>query len=264
MKLINFIIGMAFLPFNIFANSFTGIVQPINDVNLSFPISGLILKNHTKEGNLVKKGQALIKLDDSLATLEVKKRHLIYKDKSRLNGLKEEEKIVKSMLGVTKKLYSKNGAVSKDEVQSMKIKHASVVSSLNNLLENEKKEKVDYQIANRLLHQYLLKSSINGMITTIKYSKGEWVKQGEPIIRVIDTSECLINLNIKKEEISKFKLFSEVKISLNINDKNILKKGKIVFISPTADFASGLVLVKVKFDNKDYAILPGLEVKVQL
>ena len=59
----------------------------IYDISLSVPIDGPISKVYVKEGSVVKKGDKLLKLDDVLQNLEVKRRMLIWKDISKLKTL---------------------------------------------------------------------------------------------------------------------------------------------------------------------------------
>lgn len=54
------------------------------------------------------------------------------------------------------------------------------------------------------------------------------------------------------------KLGQTVALQLQAGDDPVSLQGKIVFISPVVDPASGLRKVKALFDNKDGKVVPGV------
>lgn len=243
-------------------DSFVGVVKPLHDIKLSLSTDGIVHELFVKEGTVVKKGDPLIKLDDRLQNLETQRRKLIYEDNSKLDSAEAENKILKSLFNSTKQLYEKTSGVSKDELQSLEIKLQSSNGELSFLKESKKKELIEHKIAKELLDQYTLYSPINAQVTKLNIDLGEFVKNTEPIISIVDSSKCFVELNIDKEHIHKIKKEQIVKISSNLKESNVTKEAKIIFISPIADRSSGLFFVKAEFENKNLEILPGLTVNV--
>lgn len=239
-------------------NKFSGIIRPLNDIQLSLALNGTVLELFVKQGTYVKKGDKLLTLDNRLQKLEVEKRKLILNDKSKLDNLINEEKILLSLLKVTKELYSTHAIVSNEEVQAMQVKYQSTLGQLKAVKENEKREKIDFKVATTILDTHSLISPINGIITHLTHDIGEWVTQGKPLIRVVNNSKCLVDLNIQKEFLNNIKNSKSTKVLISSFDETIEKNASIKFISPIADEASGLIFVQVEFDNKDLKIVPGL------
>jgi multidrug efflux pump subunit AcrA (membrane-fusion protein) len=48
-------------------------------------------------------------------------------------------------------------------------------------------------------------------------------------------------------------------LRIQVGRGTVAKKGKIIFISPVVDPASGLFQVKAEFDNKNRSVKPGVE-----
>lgn len=245
-------------------SSFVGVVKPKHNINLSFTTDGVVNKILIKEGSVVKEDKALIVLKNSLQKLETQRRKLIWQDKSKLNSNLSEEKVLSSLYHSTKKLYQDSGGVSKSELQSLQIKYLAAIGETKYLKENEKREKIEYEIAKNVLGQYTLRSPINGIVTRINTDLGEFVKNTEPILSIVDSSTCYVEMNVDKKELSKISLNQILDISSKIGNKLASKKAKIIFISPIADRSSGLFSVKAQFNNEDLEIPPGLTVQVNL
>lgn len=245
-------------------DSLIGVVKPIHNIQLSLATDGIVDKVFVKEGSIVRQGDALIMLDNVLQRLEMQRRELIYKDDSKLNSTLQEEKILSSLYTSTKELYQKTGGVSKAELQSVKIKYLTSLGESKSLQESKKKEKIEYQIARKLLDQYTLYSPINGIVTKLNIDLGEFVKNTEPIISIVDSSICFVEMNLDKELVSRIKKNQVVSISSGRSENRVSKQATIVYISPIADRSSGLFFVKAEFENKKLDILPGLTVEVRL
>lgn len=251
-------LGLLSLNSIISADIFPGVIKPIHDVELSFPIDGTILHIFAKEGTRVEIGSKLMKVDDTLQHLEAGRRKLLLDDKTKLSSLKKQNEIIKGLYKSTKDLYLKTGSVSKDELKKLEIRLLSGDGTIQGLQELEKKEELEYKIAMQVLDKYILRSPIKGIVTNVAIEEGEWVKTGGPVIRIVDNSVCYLEVNIEEKHIQSLKLNSKVTISVKSGDQFIDKSAEVVFISPIADQASGLVLIRAQFENKDEKIIPGI------
>ncbi|MFT5662280.1 MAG: RND family efflux transporter MFP subunit [Sulfurimonas sp.] len=262
---INKFLVLIILGGSIFAqDTFIGVVKPKHNIKLSLPTDGTVHKIVVKEGSYVKKGNPLIVLDNKLQKLETQRRKMIWEDKSRLNSGLNEEKILSSLYKSTKELYESSGGISKSELQSLEIKYYTALGQLKFIQANEKQESVEYKIAKKLLDQLTLYSPISGVVTKINIDLGEFAKNTEPILSIVDSKTCFVELNVDKDTLSKIKKNQLIAITTVTDSNKVTKKAKIIFISPIADSSSGLFFVKAEFSNKKLEILPGLTVTVSL
>lgn len=252
-----------FVSLSVFAqDSFVGVVKPKHNINLSLSIDGIVDMVLVKEGSVVKKGDALVVLKNSLQKLETQRRKLIWLDKSKLNSSMSEEEILSSLYHSTKELYETSGGVSKEELQSLKIKYLGALGESRYLKEGEKREQIEYEIADSLLEQYTLLSPINGTVTRVNIDLGEFVKNTEPILSIVDSTTCSVELNLDK--LTRDTIKEDQIVTIYSDNAQVSKQAKIVFISPIADRSSGLFFVKAEFSNQNLEILPGLTVEVNL
>ena len=246
------------------ADEFIGIIKPIHDVKVSVPLDGIVESIYVREGSYIKKGQKILKLKNRLQQLELNRRKVIWQDKAQLNAALKNREIQKSLLDSTRELYDQTRAVSQQELQLLESKFHTLNGDIQMRRENEKKEKIEYTIARQLLSKYLISSPISGVVIEMGLQKGEWAKSGKPFVRIVNTNTCFIDINIDEAYSSKLKVGN--KINFTVQTKSVIakKKGKITFISPVADMASGLVRIKIQFPNRKNRVTPGLSATINI
>ena len=214
-----------------------GELQPTSRIrSIKLPISGVVEEVYVKEGNLVKKDEKLLKIDDGL-NIEIKK-NLINKislkeeelklKKSELENsiliLKNEINEINSILLIEKDNLEKfssvyeEGAISKIDYDAQKIKVLNYFNDLNNkeILTEVKKSELSQEIKfiqdnllnykNQLeeiqenLKYSLIKSPIAGYVYEIKAKdKGFVIDSNQDILKIVpeENLEAVIFINSK-------------------------------------------------------------------
>jgi len=253
-----YLVSLAFISNVLLAKSFTGIISPMYDLQLSLSVDGLVKEVYIKEGKIVTKDEKILVLDNKLQSLETKRRKIIWKDTSKLNNLIQQKKVIQKRYKDALDLYNQTKSISYDEITSIKLKLDEIKSEIKYNSENEKKENLEYIISKEMLDNNILQSPIEGVISKINVDIGEWVKAGEPIVNIINSKICYVEFNMEKSYLNQIKNKEKLNILIDEKDNKINKDGVIEFISPIADRSSGLILVKVRIDNSDNTITPGL------
>ena len=240
----------------------TGIVKPIYSGEISVSTDGIVSRIFKKEGDTIKKGQTILKLDNKLQKLETKRRKLLLDDTTQIKYLTQNMAILKTILEKKEILYKTTKAISLNELHQLRMQYINTKSELESLKENEKKELIEYKISAEVLEYYKLKSPINGVITKIEPKIGEWVQSGKAIVTIVDTKTCFVEVDLDVALLQKIKLNSKAIIEVVNGDSVISKEGKVSFISAVADNSSSLIRAKISFDNKDMLITPGVNASV--
>ncbi|MCK9275889.1 MAG: efflux RND transporter periplasmic adaptor subunit [Syntrophales bacterium] len=239
------------------SSTYEGIVVPVHEIELAMSLDGIVAEIFVKEGDAVKSGDRLLMLDDTLQRLEVERRKEIYSDNAEITSNKENMLIMKTLFDSAHKLYKETASVSLDEVKNLEMQYHGLQGKVNVAEARKKQERIEYDISKEVLARYMLLSPINGTITSIKLEEGEWAKTGETVITVVDTSVCLVNFSIEEVDARVLKKSDEIELRVNDGNGITSKKGTIVFVSPVADKASGLVKVNVEFENREGKVIPG-------
>ena len=261
MKMINKLLVLALsstLGVTLSAAEFTGIVLPKHHLELTLPIDGKVSELFLKEGDSIVKEQKILKLDDSLQVFDTRRKELLFKDKSQINSLEKNEALLKQMVNSTKNLYEQTKSVSRDEVVSLEIKYYELQGQMLATKQKKLIEEIEYKISNEILQSHTLNSPIDGTITKINSDIGEWVKNGQTIVEVVDYKECFVEFNIEEKYTQGLKIGSNLPIKIKKADALVDKNSEIVFISPVADKSSSLIRIKTKLNNQDLDIVPGL------
>jgi RND family efflux transporter MFP subunit len=210
----------------------SGITEPYLDVTLGLADAGIIRTQYFKEGDAVKKGEVILELDKNLEVLEVKRRQAVM----------DQNKMV---LDSTRKLAESTKSVSKEDLAKAEAEYNVSAAECGIAMQ---------QLANRSLV-----APFSGSIADISLKPGAASAPYQPIVRLVDTSRCYFTGHVEGAAAARLHLDEPVKIQL---DGGQVVSGKICFISPTVDAASGLVKVRALFENADGQVRPGLAANV--
>jgi HlyD family secretion protein len=249
---------LCLLLFSSFAFGYDGIIYAKNTTKMSLQIDGVVSSVFVKEGSRVTKDFVILKLDDSLQKLEVERRKSILDDVSEYESNKKNLVLAKSLYESTKSLYEKTASVSKDELNNIEMQYQTLLGKVNSFEARKAQEKVEYSIAKEVLERYQLISPVNGIVTSLEIQKGEWAKAGEVQAVIVDNSICFVELNIEENIGRQIKSGKKAVIY----SSGYKKQGVVTYISPVADKTSGLIKVKVEFENPNSNFIAGTLAKV--
>ena len=238
--------------------SYTGITESIKDVTLSLPVSGRVSNIFFDEGDRVKKGQLLLSLDNKLEGLEVKRRKLLWESKVEVDSAARKEKTLKSLLDATRRLFESTGSVSREDLEKKELEYLLAVAERQHLEIIEQREKLEYDLAVENLAKRSLLSPIEGTIIKIFIKEGEGCDPNQALVNLVDTRKCLFVCNVEERVGRTLKKSQIVDLQIKTGNSVVAKKGKIVFTSPVVDSASGLLEIKMIFDNQDGQVRPGV------
>ena len=239
-------------------------VYPLHDVTLSAGVAGLVMQRLVEPGHRVKAGQVLLVLDDRLQVIESERRKVIFLDQSELASVRERTAILSSLLENSRAVFKQTGSISKDELLRLDAEYIASKGRLEQLIEQKKREQLDYESAERERRQRQITAPFSGVVTKIIPQVGEWAKPGDPIVFLVEPSTAVLHLAIPHKEFAGLKLGSMQNISFESVGTAAQTPGRVTFISPVADPASGLVEVKITFANSQLGIKPGIKASIEL
>jgi len=212
--------------------SVNGITEPFMDVELGASVAGIVHSELFKEGDIVKKGDVIVELDKQLEQLEVERRKAVM-DQNKMT------------FESTRTLSQNTKSVSKEELAKKEAEYNVSVA--------------EYGIAVEQLAHRKIVAPFSGAITEIQLHPGAACAPYQSVVRLVDTTRCYFVGQIEGKSASSLRLDQPVKIEM---DGGAIATGKISFISPVVDPASGLAKIKALFDNADGKIRPGLAAKL--
>jgi RND family efflux transporter MFP subunit len=214
------------------ANWVSGVTEPVKDVTLAFPIVGVVGARPLEEGSTVRKGQVVIELDKQLEELDLERKRL-----SRELAASELERL--------KSLAQRNAiSVSKEEIEKKRSEFEIT--------------KVDHELAAAVLKRRQLISPIDGQVAQFYKDIGEKCEDQQPVVRVVDTRRCHLVANLEPRLAQSLRLDQKVRVEVLVGDSPVTVEGTLIYLSPVADAASGLLRIKAVFENPEGKIRPGI------
>jgi RND family efflux transporter MFP subunit len=215
-----------------------GVTEPIKDVTLAFPIVGVVGARPLEEGSTVRKGQVVIELDKQLEELDLERKRL-----SRELAASELERL--------KSLAQRNAiSVSKEEIEKKRSEFEIT--------------KVDHDLAAAVLMRRQLISPIDGQVAQFYKDVGEKCEDQQPVVRIVDTRRCHLVANLEPSLAQSLRLNQKVRVEVLIGDSPVTVEGTLIYLSPVADAASGLLRIKAVFENPEGKIRPGIAGRLRI
>jgi RND family efflux transporter MFP subunit len=250
---------LAFFPGLVLAAEFTGLIVPRHDILVSTGVAAAVMQMQTEVGRRVKEGQLLVQLDDRLPALEAHRRRVIFEDESELRAARERVRILKPLADDSRRAFQAGGSVSREELSRLELDLSAALARLDQLAAQKVREKSELDIADqeRLLRRVV--APVSGIVTRVDLELGEWAKIGEPMLQIVDADVCYLRVNITPMALRRLKLDQQIPISFEPSLRIPPVRGRISYLSPGIDAASGLVEIRVTFQNPGWRVPPGVK-----
>jgi membrane fusion protein (multidrug efflux system) len=213
------------------AETVDGLIIPIKQVSVSSPVlQDIIAKMAVKEGDTVKEGDLIVQLRNEREALDVQlSEKLIELKKFIARG---HEKLYKEEMG--------------SEEKALEAKTDLELAQLQ--LEAKKIN----------LREKTILAPLSGRVVKKYKETGESVSREEKLVDIINLDT--VNVRFYLPPNLRPTLKEQAPVQVKIPDLNgEAFQGKITFIDPRNDAASGKVLIHVEIDNRDNKIAPGMK-----
>ena len=235
----------------------SGYTQAMREVKLGLTVTGRLDRLFVKEGDRVSRGDLILQLDHKAEALEVERRSLVLKDVSRLDELRRRESTLKTQLESAQKLLQ-TGGMSRKQVEDEELTLSNVMAERLGLEIAKQRERVELDLATEALEKRFLRAPVGGVVTKIALRDGESVAAHEPAVVLSDASRVRFLGTLPLAQAARILPRSRVTLRLGSDGRDAIRSAQVVFISPVADPASGLVEFIAEFDNADGSIRPGI------
>ena len=259
-------VGLALLTATLVAQAqeFTGVVFPLRDLTLSVSNAGVVSGVRVEIGDRVAQGQPLLQLEAEQQNLEVNRRKVIMEDNSELRSVQQRQQILDQLYADGRRLFESSGSISREELMKLRIESLAVAGRADQIRAEKRREQLEYEMAQQDYRLRTLVAPIDGVVTDLRVDVGEWASPGEPVLRLVDASVVELRVNVTQAAARRLALGDT--LAVLIEDPAIVAPidASVVFVSPVADAASGLVDVRVRFDNADGRVRPGAKGRIRM
>jgi len=243
-----------------------GIVKPSADVTLAFDRPGQVAEVLVREGQLVKRGELLVRLDDSAEQKQLELLKMQAEDNIRVEAARKRLEQRRVDYQRAKDAFDE-GAAAKGELDSAELEKVIADLSLQ-LAELEKAQSQRKYLATKLdVERMRRRSPIDGRVEEVSVEKGESVEPLTPAVRVvrIDPLWALVPVPVSKAVRLRLGQAASVEIDQSRYAEPLPfppMQGRIIHIGSVVDAASNTLRVRVEVPNPK-TVPAGLHVLVK-
>lgn len=234
------------------------VTEPRRDAVLSFTVPGRITAIKYREGKAVKAGTALVQLDNTLEALEVERRQLVMVDTSQVSAAQSQSEMMTEVLASTRSLFESTGSVSREEMNKMELESKTSRAEFDRLQSMEQREEVEYRLALANLERLTLRAPFDGTIVDIMLNEGEICEANQPMVKLVDNSQGFLICNVEEPVGRTLSAGKPLPVSIQAGLGRWNTTGKVVFVAPVVDAASGLMRLKIEFENTGGEVRQGV------
>jgi membrane fusion protein, multidrug efflux system len=242
----------------------------LDQVTLAADRSGVLSATMPREGDRVKEGQIVARLRDSVAVAAVavarKKAdndvEVRYAEKAAAVARTEYERSVEANRRLA-------GTVPDIELKRLQLAAERATLQIEQASHDLEVKRLERVQAEADLGTYTVEAPFDGVITRVIRSRGESVRQGDPVVEVASTARVKIEGEIPLKQGFRVKPGQTVAVQLELDDlpPDVEKKafaGKIVFVDVTAQPVSGRIRIWAEVENQENLLRAGLPAKMTI
>jgi HlyD family secretion protein len=258
--------------------SASGEIKPKKNVNISAQVPGRIIKIGVEEGQEVKAGDFLLKLDSTQFEANADRdRNFIQASQAEL--IQAEARLVrdKSAYDRQTKLFEEE-LISKDVLEGIKLQYDVSQAQVNAIRFQIKQAEANLKSTMDNLNKTVFNSPINGMITSLKVEEGETAiigtmnNPGTVLMTIADLSIMEVEVEVDETDVVGVKLGQEANIRVDAFPETVFK-GKVTEIGSSAlqKVTGGTTTqeakdfkVVVTLENPSQKLKPGLSASADI
>jgi membrane fusion protein, multidrug efflux system len=223
-------------------------VEPSRRVEVRSRVDGIIIERPFREGSVVSRGQVLYVLDK------------VRYEAAYRNALARRDNAKRTL----------------ERLEPLLARHAVAQQEVDNARTDLEAASASLEQAKEDLDETVVRASINGLVGRARLELGARVTGPGDLLTTIDqlepvyvvfhpSTQQLLQWRADPRSRALIQPQSRLAVRVILPDGSTLpRQGRLVFVSPTADSATGTQEFRAEFENRDRLFVPGQFVRVQL
>jgi RND family efflux transporter MFP subunit len=200
--------------------SYLGTFEPVRENKIAAEANGKVIKVGVSEGQYVKQGQLIAKLDDEMMHLQLEAMQI---------SLEGQKKDVNRYTNLSKT----------EAAPAIQLEKAEL---------GTRATEIQMKQVNKQIKSTTILAPFSGVVTMRMFDLGSVVALGIPLVQITDISSLKLAISVPEKELNNFTMGMSLPVSSEVNLGSVLN-GKVVEIAAKGD-ASHNFIVKVLVPNK--------------
>jgi len=232
----------------------SGQTVPVAKIEVPASVRGIVAELNVKEGQPVKKGDQLARLDDELQRQKVESERL---DADSTLEVEDAQNQLKSAQAEYEKFKASRAAPIELSQKEADVKHKEL--TVKAAQEKAAQSKIHLREETITLERMTLRSTIDGSVLRVNKQVGEMTDEN-PVIVVVQTSKLNAIFYPPKELFGKIAVGDKVTLTLGKkSDTPVDVPAVVVAVDPIIDPASQIFRVKLELDNAQGKLPAGID-----
>jgi len=244
----------------------TGITQPEAQRKLAFPAQGNVREVMVKEGDAIKKGQVLAKLDDEADLAELARLKIDAESRARIEAAEADLKAKTLKYDRLSTARRESNAATQAEVDEAEADMITRQKQLKVSQEEYEQAKLKYEQQRIRCDRMQLKSPVDGFVQKINIGEGEFndPQRQEGSIFVVQNNPLKIEVReLRTSQVATLNKGDKLQVRYLNDAPDAWQPAEVSFIAPMAEAGSDTQIVQLSLSNqKDRT--SGLHVAVKL
>ncbi|MFH0739143.1 MAG: efflux RND transporter periplasmic adaptor subunit [Candidatus Omnitrophota bacterium] len=220
-----------------------GSVKGKTEITLKFEINGVVNKINFREGEKIKKGDLIASIDPKDAQLRAKYAA------DKFNSAQAGYRSIQKKLEIQRQLFEA-GAIIKSKLEEAELETESARYQLE-------QSRSEMDLAENELKKTNLYATKDGVMGPREAEEGEFVTPQDKIGSVFEINEIFVEAGVVERDIEKIKLGQKARVFVDAYP-SVVFDGSLEYIFPVIEGKSRTLTVKIKVQNPDGLLLPGM------
>ena len=235
-----------------------GFTRPYLEIDVAASEPGLVIEITTDEGSRVSAGDVVAKLEHDVLTASVEVARLQMESVGQLQTAEAEYALKQNRYEKMVLLRERDHA-SQEEVDFSKTEAEVAKARLRSAKESLEVKRAEYERAKAQLERRMVRSPVDGFVTSIDADRGEFLPATNPVVmRIVQLDPLVAVFTLRPETAARIKVGDVSRIQFRDRLKT-KASGKVSFVSPVNNPENDTVLVKIEIPNAEFKYRSGTQ-----
>ncbi len=241
---------------------FDGYTEHYDSVNVATVETGTIKQMLVREGEVVREGQQLAKLDVELQLVALRIAEEAMRSQGALNSAKAELQLRRHRLDKIRALQ-KQGHARQEEVDRAQADLAIAQAQILSAREDLAIKKLEHRRILIQIERRTILAPMDGVVTKIHKKKGGYVGPSDPyLLELVRLDPLLAKFSLPSRRARQLRVGQTTTVYFEATQQSVV--GRIEFIGPVTDAQSATVQIKARIENPDGNYYSGERCTMQL
>ncbi len=239
-----------------------GFSEPVETIDLSAAEAGVVEEMRVKEGDSVKSGQLMGRLDSGVLEATLKIAQNKAKSDALVKTATTKVELRRSRLSKLRQLASSQNA-NPEELERAAADLDIGEAELESAVDEKKASVLEVERIQQSINRRTFRSPIDGVVTRVLRDVAESVDaRADHVLTVVNLARLRVVVYVEPQAALRIKAQKE--LAVRPLEGGPERKATVEFVSPVTEPASGTVRVKLLVDNAEGLLISGTKFSVTL